>query len=74
MRCQAFHFKCGQGANTGIGGHLPGEKVNKAIAKARGIKEGEPAISPAAFPDLKTVDDFRLFALEVRKKTEGIPI
>lgn len=74
MRCQAFHFKCGQGANTGIGGHLPGEKVNKAIAKARGIKEGEPAISPTAFSDLKTVDDFRLFALEVRKKTEGIPI
>ncbi len=26
-QCQAFHFKCGQGAKTGTGGHLPGEKV-----------------------------------------------
>ena len=26
-RCQAFHFKGGQGAKTGTGGHLPGKKV-----------------------------------------------
>lgn len=26
-KCQAFHFKCGQGAKTGTGGHLPGSKV-----------------------------------------------
>ena len=27
QRTQAFHFKGGQGAKTGTGGHLPGEKV-----------------------------------------------
>jgi hypothetical protein len=27
QKCQAFHFKCGQGAKTGAGGHLPGNKV-----------------------------------------------
>ena len=26
-KCQAFHFKAGQGAKTGTGGHLPGHKV-----------------------------------------------
>jgi len=26
-RVQAFHFKGGQGAKTGTGGHLPGSKV-----------------------------------------------
>lgn len=73
-KAQAFHFKGGQGAKTGTGGHLPGAKVTKEIAEVRGLKEGETAISPAAFPDLKTVSDFRLFAEEVREKTGGIPI
>lgn len=31
-RVQAFHFKGGQGAKTGTGGHLPGEKVEGKIA------------------------------------------
>ncbi|NOZ47848.1 MAG: Rieske 2Fe-2S domain-containing protein [Chlorobi bacterium] len=74
QKAQAFHFKGGQGAKTGTGGHLPGSKVTNEIAKVRGLKEGQPAISPAAFPDLKTVDDFKEFANEVREKTGGIPV
>jgi glutamate synthase domain-containing protein 2 len=73
-KAQAFHFKGGQGAKTGTGGHLPGSKVTKEIAEARGLKEGEAAISPAAFPDLITVKDFADFANEVRKQTGGIPV
>lgn len=74
QRCQAFHFKGGQGAKTGTGGHLPGEKVTAAIAEVRGLQEGEPAISPAAFPDLHTVEDFRRMGDEIRAATGGIPI
>jgi glutamate synthase domain-containing protein 2 len=73
-KAQAFHFKGGQGAKTGTGGHLPGNKVTKEIAEVRGVKEGETAISPAAFPDLVTTEDFKAFADEVRQKTGGIPI
>lgn len=73
-KAQAFHFKGGQGAKTGTGGHLPGNKVTKEIAEVRGLKEGETAISPAAFPDLFTAEDFKEFATEVREKTGGIPI
>ena len=73
-KAQAFHFKGGQGAKTGTGGHLPGNKVTKEIAEVRGLKEGETAISPAAFPDLFTADDFKKVAEEVREKTGGIPI
>jgi len=73
-RCQAFHFKGGQGAKTGTGGHLPGPKVMGKIAEVRGLKEGEPAISPATFPDLHSVADFRRVADEVREVTGGIPI
>ena len=73
-KCQAFHFKCGQGAKTGTGGHLPGNKVKGKIAEVRGLREGEAAISPARFPDWETVDDYRRFAVEVREATGGIPI
>jgi glutamate synthase domain-containing protein 2 len=71
---QAFHFKAGQGAKTGTGGHLPGAKVSAEIAKVRGLKQGETAISPATFSDLKTAADFLEFGNEVRERTGGIPI
>lgn len=71
---QAFHFKGGQGAKTGTGGHLPGNKVSKEIAEVRGLNEGETAISPATFPDFHGVGDFKAFADKVRERTGGIPI
>ena len=74
QKAQAFHFKGGQGAKTGTGGHLPGEKVKGKIAEVRGLEEGTPAISPARFPEWSTLSEFRDFADEVREKTAGIPI
>lgn len=74
QKCQAFHFKGGQGAKTGTGGHLPGRKVQGKIAKVRGLAEGKPAISPPRFPDWEYPDDYRRFADEVREATGGIPI
>ncbi len=72
--CQAFHFKGGQGAKTGTGGHLPGEKVVGKIAEVRGLEPGTPAISPSTFVDLATPDDYRAIADEVRDASGGIPI
>lgn len=74
MQVQAFHFKCGQGAKTGTGGHLPGHKVKGKIATVRGLQEGEAAVSPPRFPDWESVEDFRAFAETVRDTTGGIPI
>ena len=73
-KVQAFHFKGGQGAKTGTGGHLPGHKVSAEIAAVRGLKEGEAAISPATFTDIKTAEEFRDFAEAVRDESGGIPI
>ena len=73
-KCQAFHFKGGQGAKTGTGGHLPGDKVKGKIAEVRGLKEGEPAISPARFPDWNDVSQIKDFADQVKEETGGIPI
>ncbi len=71
---QAFHFKGGQGAKTGTGGHLPGAKVKGKIAEVRGLNEGESAVSPSRFPDWTDVAQIREFANEVRDRTGGIPV
>lgn len=73
-RVQAFHFKGGQGAKTGTGGHLPGSKVQGKIAAVRGLAAGTDAISPSTFPDLFTPRDYRKLADEVREVAGGIPI
>ncbi len=73
-KVQAFHFKGGQGAKTGTGGHLPGAKNVGKISDVRGIPAGQAAISPATFSDLVSIDDFKRFADRVREKTGGIPI
>ena len=71
---QGFHFKLGQGAKTGTGGHLPGHKVTAKIAAVRGLEPGQDAISPSAFVEFDCEDDYRRFAEEVRAESGGIPI
>ena len=73
-KVQAFHFKGGQGAKTGTGGHLPGEKVVGKIAEVRSLTPGSAAISPPSFPDLNTAADFKALADKVREVSGGIPI
>jgi glutamate synthase domain-containing protein 2 len=73
-KCQAFHFKGGQSAKTGTGGHLPGNKVMGKIAEVRGLPEGTAAISPARFPEWTEPKQIKAFADEVRDYTGGIPI
>ena len=71
---QAFHFKGGQGAKVGTGGHLPGHKVSRDIADVRGLKQGEAAISPATFPNFKHLEDFKEFSDKVKDESGGIPV
>jgi glutamate synthase domain-containing protein 2 len=73
-KVQAFHFKGGQGAKTGTGGHLPGNKVKGKIAEVRQLPEGQAAISPPAFCDFTTPQEYREFADRVRELTGGVPI
>jgi len=71
---QAFHFKGGQGAKTGTGGHLPAAKNIGKIASVRGIEEGTEAISPPTFEDMHCPADFKRFADRVREVSGGIPV
>jgi glutamate synthase domain-containing protein 2 len=71
---QAFHFKAGQGAKTGTGGHLPGNKVKAKIAAVRKVPEGQPAVSPPTFAEFDVPADYRTFAEHVRQTSGGIPV
>ena len=73
-RVQAFHFKAGQAAKTGTGGHLPAAKVTEKIAAVRNLPVGQSAISPPAFCEFETPADYRAFADRVREVSGGIPI
>ncbi|MGL6236384.1 MAG: glutamate synthase-related protein [Segniliparus sp.] len=73
-KVQAFHFKGGQGAKTGTGGHLPGAKVVGKIAEVRGLPPGTAAVSPARFPDWTSLSQFADFAQQVREESGGIPV
>ncbi|MEI7904895.1 MAG: glutamate synthase-related protein [Candidatus Firestonebacteria bacterium] len=62
----AIEIKVGQGAKPGIGGHLPGEKVDSEVSRTRLIPEGSDAISPAPHHDIYSIEDLKqlIFALK----------
>lgn len=67
----AIEIKLGQSAKPGLGGELPGSKVNEEIARARGIEPGTAAHSPARFPDIGKAEDLAQRIEEIRTLTGG---
>jgi len=68
-RGAAIEIKAGQGAKPGIGGHLPGEKVNKYVSKTRMIPEGSDAISPAPHHDIYSIEDLAQLVRGLKEAT-----
>ncbi|MDO9515940.1 MAG: glutamate synthase-related protein [Syntrophales bacterium] len=66
----AVEIKIGQGAKPGIGGHLPGEKVLKAISETRMIPEGSDALSPAPHHDIYSIEDLRQLIYAIKEAME----
>ena len=66
-----IEIKIGQGAKPGIGGHLPGEKVNKEVSNARMIPVGSDAISPAPHHDIYSIEDLRQLIWSLKQATDG---
>jgi glutamate synthase domain-containing protein 2 len=68
-----FEIKLSQGAKPGKGGILPSEKVTEEIAKIRGVKVGEAAISPNRHVDINNSDELLDMIERVRRVT-GKPV
>ena len=65
----AVEIKIGQGAKPGIGGHLPGEKVTKEVARNRMIPIGTDALSPAPQHDIYSIEDLRQLIYALKEAT-----
>ncbi len=69
-RGAAIEIKIGQGAKPGIGGHLPGEKVNGEISRTRMVPEGSDLISPAPHHDIYSIEDLAQLVRSLKEATE----
>lgn len=65
-----IEIKVGQGAKPGIGGHLPGEKINEKISETRMIPPGSDAISPAPHHDIYSIEDLLQLIFALKEATE----
>ena len=65
----AIEIKVGQGAKPGIGGHLPGEKVDEEVSRTRLIPVGSDAISPAPHHDIYSIEDLKQLIYALKEAT-----
>lgn len=64
-----IEIKIGQGAKPGIGGHLPGEKIDEEVSRTRMIPQGTDAISPAPHHDIYSIEDLRQLVFSLKEAT-----
>lgn len=70
---RAIEVKLSQGAKPGKGGILPGAKVTKEIAAARGLEAGEDALSPSSHSAFSNVPELLEFLESIAENT-GLPV
>ncbi|MEV7503222.1 FMN-binding glutamate synthase family protein [Streptomyces sp. NPDC093018] len=66
-------LKLSQGAKPGIGGVLPGAKVNAEIARVRGVPEGRTVVSPPYHRVFSTPRELVRFIARMRELSGGKP-
>ena len=74
QRGAAIEIKVGQGAKPGIGGHLPGEKINREVSTTRMIPQGSDAISPAPHHDIYSIEDLRQLIYSLKEASGYKPV
>jgi glutamate synthase domain-containing protein 2 len=67
-------IKISQGAKPGLGGLLPGAKVNAEVAEARGVPIGQTVVSPPAHTAFRTPLELIDFIDELRELSGGKPV
>lgn len=69
-----IEIKLSQGAKPGLGGLLPGEKVNDEIAEIQGVPVGKDVITLSAHPAFSTPIELMNFIGFLRELSGGKPI
>ena len=71
---KATYLKISQGAKPGLGGMLPGDKVDEIIAKTRGVPVGEGVVSPPFHRVYSTPRELVRFMGVMRELSGGKPV
>ncbi|MEW1635912.1 FMN-binding glutamate synthase family protein [Streptomyces sp. NPDC093801] len=71
---KCLSLKLSQGAKPGIGGVLPGAKVNAEIAAVRGVPEGVTVVSPPFHTAFSTPRGLVRFLARMRELSGGKPV
>lgn len=66
MHADELQIKIAQGAKPGEGGHLPGEKVTKDIARVRHSLPGIDLISPPPHHDIYSIEDLEQLIFDLK--------
>ena len=66
VNAEEIQIKVAQGAKPGEGGHLPGFKVNKIIAKTRNAIPGISLISPPPHHDIYSIEDLAQLIFDLK--------
>ena len=69
-----IEIKLSQGAKPGHGGVLPGAKVTREIAEARGVPMGVDCVSPARHSAFSTPLELLAFIARLRELSGGKPV
>lgn len=72
-RVKCVSLKLSQGAKPGIGGLLPGAKVDALIARTRGVPRGETVVSPPYHRVFSTPRELVRFVAGMRELAGGKP-
>ncbi|MFK0292776.1 FMN-binding glutamate synthase family protein [Streptomyces sp. NPDC090442] len=73
-RVKCVVLKLSQGAKPGLGGVLPGAKVNDEVARVRGVVPGRTVVSPPGHPDCATPRSLVRFVARLRELSGGKPV
>lgn len=71
---KAINIKISQGAKPGLGGLLPGAKVNAEVSAARGVPIGTTVVSPPVHPEFSTPLGLVDFVDRLRDLSGGKPV
>jgi len=70
---KAIEIKLSQGAKPGVGGMLPGIKVSREIAEARGVARRKDCLSPSKHGSFRSTDELLDF-VELLAQESGLPV
>lgn len=71
INADELQIKVAQGAKPGEGGHLPGKKVTKEIAKVRHSLPGIDLISPPPHHDIYSIEDLEQLIFDLKNVNPG---